>query len=52
MDIKLQDGGQVWLNEQAPHWKEWRGKQAYKFYAAEQRAKRLRAEREAASDET
>lgn len=48
MEIRMQNGGQVWVSEQAPHWKDWRGKQAYKFYAAQQRARRLHAARQAA----
>lgn len=45
MEIRLQDGGRVWVSGQAPYWSDWRGKQAYKFYVAAQRAREAHATR-------
>jgi hypothetical protein len=45
MEIRMQDGGRVWVDEQFPYWKDWRGKQAYKFAVSQKRVREAHAAR-------
>lgn len=47
MEVRMLDGGQVRVSEESPRWNDWRGKQAYKFFIAAQRAQRAREAQEA-----
>jgi hypothetical protein len=49
MEIRMHDGGIVWVDAQAPYWKDWRGKQAYKFAVSQQRVRAAHAARKAAA---